>query len=40
MHATYSSSPIGRLDPGDVLSLLGFLLARKKAKAEKEAAGE
>lgn len=35
LHSTYSASPIGRTDPGDVLSLIGFLEARKKAKAEK-----
>ncbi len=28
--STYSSSPIGRLDPGDVISLLGFIEARRK----------
>lgn len=37
LHSTYSASPIGRTDAGDVVSLLGFLEARKKARAEKKA---
>ncbi len=36
VHSTYSSSPIGRTDPGDVLSMLGFLEARRKAKEAKQ----
>ena len=31
LHSTYSASPIGRTDPGDVVSLLGFLAARRKS---------
>ncbi len=35
LHSTYSASPIGRTDPGDVFSLLSFLEARRKRKAAK-----
>ena len=34
LHSTYSASPIGRTDPGDVVSLLGFLEARRKKARE------
>lgn len=33
LSSTYSSSPIGRLDAADVVSLLGFLKSRKKKKS-------
>lgn len=36
LHSTYSASPIGRTDPGDVLSILKFLEARKKAAPKKK----
>ncbi len=36
LSSTYSSSPIGRTDPGDVLSLLGFLEARKNEARKKK----
>lgn len=39
LHSLYSASPIGRTDPGDVLSLIGFFEARRKAKAAKAAGG-
>ena len=32
LSSTYSSSPIGRVDPGDVVSMLGFLEARRKQR--------
>ena len=34
--ATYSSAPIGRVEAGDVLSLLGFLKKMRAAKAAKK----
>ncbi len=32
LSSTYSSSPIGRTDPGDVISLLRFMAARRKQR--------
>ena len=33
LHSTYSASPIGRTDPGDLSSMLKFVIARReKAK--------
>ena len=34
LHATYSTGPIGRVDPADLLSMLQFLEARKKKKQQ------
>jgi peroxiredoxin len=36
LSSTYSSSPIGRLDPGDVITLLNFIEARRKQRAAED----
>jgi len=36
VHSAHSASPIGRTDPGDVISMLTFLQERKKAAAANE----